>query len=155
MNSVAKKEFSKEINLGILLVTSLLFPMLFHVANINGRIFLPIFLSLTIGTLFVDKKYLTVIALLSPLLNMLIFKMPAPLMAYILMFEGLVFVWVPIKNIFLRLLVTRVSSILLSFVITGFAFEMWKVNFLDGILGIVLNGAVVFLFSKVIKKNNN
>ncbi|MGL4392992.1 MAG: hypothetical protein ACRCSK_06130 [Fusobacteriaceae bacterium] len=152
MEKILKGNFVKEKFLAILIGTSILFPFVFHLAGINGKKFLPIYLSLTIGTLFLDKKYLTIIAILSPLLNMLIFKMPTSIIAYSLIFEGLVFVWLPIKNIFWRLVVARISPVILTFFIANYAIEMVKLSFLDGIIGIIINGAIVLFLKKFLDK---
>lgn len=69
-------------------------PYLYHLAGLQGSVFLPIFLILSLSAYKMDSKKLFIIALMIPLSNYFATGMPAvsplPVLQY-LMFEGLVF----------------------------------------------------------------
>lgn len=137
------------------LMTSLILPSFYHSIGLSGVKFLPIFLSLVVGSIFLGKRELSIMAILTPVINMALFNMPTGIMTYILIFEGIVFALIGdyIKNIFFRILISRFSTILLTFFISTYSFQIWKANFILGITGILINGILGFYIEKNIKTN--
>lgn len=140
--------------LAFFLGTSLIAPTLYHSLGLSGVVYLPIFLSLSVGSFFLNPGYLLAIAILSPILNNIFFGMPSGMMTYVLVFEGIVFSLANMrfKNIFLNILISRVSSVALIFFLSGYTYTIWSKNIALGIPGIFLNGILALAVGKAFKR---
>ncbi|MGL4402196.1 MAG: hypothetical protein ACRCTS_00445 [Fusobacteriaceae bacterium] len=140
--------------LAFFLGTSLLAPTLYHSLGLSGVVYLPIFLSLSVGSFFLSPGYLLAIAILSPLLNNMFFGMPSGMMTYALIFEGIMFSLAntKFKNIFLNILIARISSLTLIFFLSGYTYAIWSRNIALGIPGIFLNGILAIVVGRAFKR---
>lgn len=140
--------------LAFFLGTSLIAPTLYHSLGLSGLIYLPIFLSLTVGSFFLSPIYLLGIAVLSPVLNNIFFGMPSGMMTYVLVFEGIVFsvANIKIKNIFVNILISRLSSLALIFFLSGYTYTIWSRNIAMGVPGILINGILALSIGRALKK---
>ncbi|MGL5964399.1 MAG: hypothetical protein ACRCZ9_01140 [Fusobacteriaceae bacterium] len=151
---VLNLESEKAKYLAFFIGTSLVVPTLYHSLGLSGVMFLPIFLSLAVGSFFLQPMYLLAIAVLSPLLNNIFFGMPSGIMTAVLVFEGVIFsvANMKFKNIFLNIIISRISSIALITLLSGYTYQIWSKNIVLGIPGIILNGILALLIKRAFKK---
>ncbi|MGL5579329.1 MAG: hypothetical protein ACRDB7_09550 [Fusobacteriaceae bacterium] len=140
--------------LAFFLGTSLLAPTLYHSLGLSGVVYLPIFLSLSVGSFFLSPGYLLAIALFSPVLNNIFFGMPSGMMTYVLVFEGIIFSLANMrgKNIFVNIIISRISSLALIFFLSGYTYAIWSRNITLGIPGIFLNGILAIIMARTFKR---
>lgn len=140
--------------LAFFLGTSLIAPTLYHSLGLSGVVYLPIFLALTVGSFFLNPMYLLGMAVLSPVLNNIFFGMPSGMMTYVLVFEGIIFSLanMKFKNIFVNILISRISSIALILFLSGYTYTIWSRNIAMGVPGILLNGILALAIRRAFKK---
>ena len=149
-----------------LTMVSIASSIILHIYSLNGREFLPIFFSLSLGAYILNPFFLIFLSIILQIINYFFTNMPIPPILYFLIFEGVVFsVIISIfknKNISFILLsliafiAARLSSIVLTFIF-NIDINTWFNNFINGYKGIMVNfsfASIVYLISKNIMSNN-
>ena len=159
MNSlVFKKNLLAVGNITLTVITATVIPYVYHLLNLTGNIYLPIYLAVLVGSFIFSTPQIIIIALLTPLANYLISGMPqlSPFpMLQILTIELIVLsltsLYVKktklplIIQIIISILAARLSSILLILFSSTITFNWWSNHILISIPGIILNSILCYL----------
>lgn len=135
-------------------------PFLVHAAGGNGKEILPIFFALSIGASILSVPHLLLLAFSVPLINHLMFGMPAAPMLAVLLAESFVFCMVIFAGrkyslpFFLLLVLGFLSARLSGGIVYSLLFSAsdWLAYVLGGSVGLGLNTALGWGFYWAVKK---
>lgn len=166
MNYKSTRELTKS---GLILALSIIIPSIFHMAGINGAIFLPMHIPVMVGAFFLSLPYAIVVGLLAPLLSSLLVGMP-PLypIAVIMIFELAVYAGVisllkdkvnVYVNLILSMFIGRIAAGATLFVLLNvFALKFAPVTvyikgaITTGLPGIIVQIILIPIIIKVLRK---
>lgn len=165
---IKNKILQKILIISTVLTMSVAYPFLFHLFGVNGKMFLPIFLFVLLGSNYLDFKTIFLIAISVPILNYLFTGMPIlsplPIMQMLTIELGMLVIFLQIFkkiNLFnytrnmISFILARMTPLVLIIFYDNFTFSFWLKNFKIGLVGIILNLLIAEITLKIFSHEKN
>ena len=141
---------------GLFLAIGVIIPSIFHTTGVDGRIFLPMHISVLLGGVLLPPIYALLLGMLTPILNSLLTGMPVLFpSALIMIFELSAYAFI-VSYLYRKLKVPIIISLIISMIIgrivaggvvyilsTFFAQKMDPILFIEGSIITGLPGIVI------------
>lgn len=154
---------------GLFIGLGIVLPMLFHFTGISGKVLLPMHIPVLLGGFYIEKKYMILVGVLTPLLSSILTGMPplypmVPIMILELSTYGFAIAYLKEKgvnkylNLILSMIVGRIMAGIAVFILTlmmGFKANpilFVKGSIITGLPGIIIQLILIPILISLIKE---